>query len=65
MPDVYDMITGEFVASYVGIPAKEAVMCAYQQKENNNYNHWDYDYTKVEQCQDKVYFGKYCAINDL
>ena len=62
MANVFNMITGEKIASYPGLNPVESVLCAYEQNENNNYNHWNYDYSKVEFYKNKVYLDKYVAL---
>ena len=64
MAQVYDMITGKLVAFYVGMSSRESVICAYEQLEHRNFNHWDYDFSKAKILNDKIYYEKYFAIKD-
>lgn len=41
MTEVFDLRRGEVVATYA-LPPREAVVAAYQQFEQKNYNTWEY-----------------------
>lgn len=40
---VFDLVKGEYVADYVGISPKNALIAAYAQFKKKDFNTWDYE----------------------
>jgi hypothetical protein len=61
---IYDLITGEYVASYSGISPERAVVCAKMQQTYGNFETWNYDFTDFGQVNNKVYSGRFFALKE-